>query len=186
MSADETQRPPRATPFPIRIWRAARLDPELYEEVEADRSALPQATIVVVLAALGFGIGSFANGGWSGILWTSVVMLVGWIGWACLAYWIGVGLLASPQTESDHGELLRTVGFSAAPGIVAVLGIVPGLNPWLFLVVLLWMFATMVVAIRQALDYCSTGRALAVCAIGIPVAFLLLAGVLLFTGPWPV
>jgi hypothetical protein len=173
------------TSFARRVWRAALLDADLYEEVEADRTALPQAALVVLVAALGFGIGSFSNGGWSGILWTTGVMILGWIGWAGLAYWIGAWLLPGPETVADHGELLRTLGFSAAPGVVAVLGLLPGLNPWLFLGVLLWMFSTMVVALRQALDYRSTARALAVCAIGIPFAIGLLAAVLLFTGPWP-
>jgi hypothetical protein len=161
------------------------LDPDLYEEVEADRTALPQAALVVVLGALGFGIGSLSNGGWMGVAWITGAMILGWIGWACIAYWIGAWILPGPETVTDHGELLRTVGFSAAPGCAAVVGLVPGLNPWLLLAVLLWLLAAMVVAIRQALDYRSTARALAVCAIGIPFAVLVLTVVLLFTGPWP-
>ena len=173
------------TAFWRRVYRAALLDACLYEEVEADRSALPQAALVVLLASLGFGIGSFENGGWVGIAWTTGGMLIGWAGWASISYWIGVGLLAGPQTESDHGELLRTIGFSAAPGLLAVFGLVPGSNPWLFFALVAWMFVAMVVAIRQALDYCTTLRAIAVCAIGIPFVTAILTLALLFTGPWP-
>lgn len=36
-----------------RMFRAAKLDVQLYEEVEADIGATTQATIVVVLASLG-------------------------------------------------------------------------------------------------------------------------------------
>ena len=186
MTVSDRMTPPRAPrPFGRRLILAAMLDAELYEEVEADRMALPQAALVVVLAALGFGIGSFANGGLAGVLWITLTMLSGWVGWACLTYWIGSRLLATPDTETDAGELLRTLGFSAAPGCCAVFGIVPGLTPWLFTVILIWMLATMVVAIRQALDYRTTARALAVCAVGIPFVLLLLIGVLLLTGPWP-
>jgi hypothetical protein len=42
----------------------------------------------------------------------------------------------------------------------------------------LWMLAAMVVAVRQALDYESTGRAITVCAIGFVVKF----GVLFLLG----
>ena len=65
------------------------------------------------------------------------------------------------------GQLLRTIGFSAAPGLIRVLGIIPGLYAPVFFVASLWMLVTMVVAVRQALDYESTGRAVAVCVIGL-------------------
>jgi uncharacterized paraquat-inducible protein A len=48
------------------------------------------------------------------------------------------------------------------------------------------MLVTMVVAVRQALDYRSTGRAIAVCAIGFPIYVVILVVTLLLTGPWPV
>jgi hypothetical protein len=38
----------------------------------------------------------------------------------------------------------------------------------------LWMLAAIIVAVRQALDYESTGRAVAVCAIGFAVNFAVL------------
>ena len=65
------------------------------------------------------------------------------------------------------GQLLRTIGFSAAPGLIRVLGIIPGLYVPVSFVASLWMLVTMVVAVRQALDYESTGRAVAVCVIGL-------------------
>jgi len=185
MTQDVTRRRTK-TSFWRRVFRAALLDADVYEEVEADRRALRQAAVVVALSALGFGVGSFENGGWSGILWTAVVMHLGWAAWALGAFWLGAGVLATPHTESDPGELLRTLGFASAPGILAALGCIPGLNPWLFAIVLLWMLATMVVAVRQALDYCSTGRAILVSVLTLPAALLPLAVVLLFTGPWPI
>jgi hypothetical protein len=177
--------PAPATPFVRRLWRAARLDACLYEEVEADRGALPQAAAVVLLASLAAGIGSFPNSGWTGIATMTAAAFVGWVGWAAITYAIGVWLLPGADTRSDPGELLRTIGFSAAPGVFAVLGAVPGANPWVFLAVGGWLLTAMVIAVRQALDYCTTLRAIAVCAIGFPLSALLLAIALLFTGPWP-
>ena len=79
---------------------------------------------------------------------------------------LGTRFLPGPETEADHGELLRTVGFASAPGVLRVLGVVPGAGPLVFVLVGIWMLVAMVIAVRQALDYESTGRALLVCVIG--------------------
>ena len=75
-------------------------------------------------------------------------------------------ILPEPQTKADHGELLRTIGFSSSPGLIRILAIIPGLAGILFLVTSIWMLVAMVIAVRQALDYQSTLRAVAVCIIG--------------------
>lgn len=157
-----------------RMIRAAELDVSLYEEVEADRDALKQATIVVVLASVAAGVGASARGGIGGLLFASISALAGWYVWAFLTYWIGTRFLAEPQTKADYGELLRTIGFSSAPGVLRVLGIIPGLTGLVFVVVSVWMLVAMVIAVRQALDYTGTLRAVAVCVIGWIVQVLIL------------
>ena len=92
--------------------------------------------------------------------------LVGWFIWAYLTYIIGTKLLSTPETEADYGELLRTIGFSSSPGLIRVLGIIPGLAGIVFLVAGVWMLVAMIIAVRQALDYQSTLRAVGVCIIG--------------------
>ena len=157
-----------------RMIRAAKLDAQLYEEVEADQGAMGQATAVVILSAVAAGIGNFSQGGISGILVLSVAALVSWYFWAFLVYMIGTRLLPEPATRADLGELLRTLGFASAPGLIRVLGIVPGFTQLVFMVAGLWMLIAMVIAVRQALDYESTLRAVGVCLIGwIAQAFLL-------------
>jgi hypothetical protein len=44
--------------------------------------------------------------------------------------------------------------------------VIPGLAPLVFFIASIWMFAAMVVAVRQALDYTSTLRAIGVCIVG--------------------
>ncbi len=149
-----------------RMIRAAKLDAQLYEEVEADRGAMRQATAVVILSAVAAGIGNLAAGGVGGILVLSVAALVSWYIWAFLVYMIGTRLLPEPATRADLGELLRTLGFASAPGLIRVLGIVPGLTDLVFMVAAVWMLIAMVIAVRQALDYESTLRAVGVCLIG--------------------
>ncbi|MFO8048990.1 MAG: hypothetical protein R6U29_08155 [Desulfosudaceae bacterium] len=75
-------------------------------------------------------------------------------------------MLPEPQTESSPGELLRTIGFSSAPGLIRVLAIIPGLATIVFLISGVWMLVAMIIAVRQALDYQSTPRAVGVCVIG--------------------
>ncbi len=149
-----------------RMLRAAKLDVQLYEEVEHDESALGQATMVVVLSALAVGIGSLGLGGLTGLISGTLAALFGWYVWAFLTYFIGTRLLPEPQTRADYGQLLRTIGFASAPGLIRVVGIVPGLGPIVFAVAGVWMLIAMVIAVRQALDYTSTWRAVGVCAIG--------------------
>ena len=154
------------TGFKNRIIRAAKLDVSLYEEVEADKGALGQAMGVVVLSSIAAGLGSIGRLGLGGILIGTVTALIGWYVWAYLTYFIGTKLLPEPQTKADHGELLRTIGFSSSPGLIRVLGIIPGLAGVVFLVASIWMLIAMVIAVRQALDYRSTLRAAGVCVIG--------------------
>lgn len=149
-----------------RMIRAAKLDPQLYEEVEADKGALGQAMAVVVLASVAGGVGSGRLGGLSGILIGTVGALIAWFIWAALTYFIGTKLLPEPTTRADVGELLRTTGFSSAPGLIRVLGLIPGLTGIVFFVSGVWMLIAFIIAVRQALDYRSTLRAVGVCVIG--------------------
>ena len=168
-----------------RMLRAAKLDIQLYEEVEADKGALGQAMLVVVLSSVAAGIGSFGSGGLGGILIGTIAALIGWYLWAYLTYFIGTKILPEPQTKADHGELLRTIGFSSSPGLIRVLGIIPGLTGIVFLVASVWMLVAMVIAVRQALDYESTWRAVGVCVIGWIVQTLILVLLFAFLGGPP-
>jgi hypothetical protein len=162
--------------FVQRMIGAARLDTAVYEEVERDRTATPQAMAVVVLAAVAGGIGM--GTGLRGLLLGTVLGLIGWAVWAWLIYFIGTRLLPEAGTHADTGELLRTMGFASSPGLLRVAGIVPVLGPLVVIVTFVWSLVTTVIAVRQALDYQSTGRAIGVCLIGWLVQVAILALVL--------
>ena len=106
------------TDFKDRIIRAAKLDVDLYEEVEADKGALGQAMGAVVLSSLAAGLGSIGKIGFSAMLTGTIIALIGWYFWACLTYFVGTKVLPEPQTKADVGELLRTIGFSSSPGLI--------------------------------------------------------------------
>jgi len=163
------------TRFKDRIIRAAKIDVNLYEEVEADKGALGQAMGVVVLSSIAAGIGSIERAWLSGIVIGTITALISWFVWAYLTYLIGTRFLPEPQTKADYGELLRTIGFASAPGLIRVLGIIPGLRWIVFLAASIWMLVATVVAVRQALDYQSTLRAVGVCIIGWIIQALIFA-----------
>jgi hypothetical protein len=104
--------------------------------------------------------------GIKGLVLGTIVALVGWFIWAFLTYYIGTRLLPEPQTKADYGELLRTIGFSSSPGVLRVLGIIPMIGNIINFICGIWMLIAMVIAVRQALDYKSTWRAVGVCLIG--------------------
>lgn len=149
-----------------RIVRALKLEANLYEEVEADKGAMGQAMGVVVLASISAGIGSITTAGFNGILAGTLTAVIGWFIWSYITFIIGTKLLPESQTKADFGELLRTIGFSSSPGLIRIVGIIPGLMGIVFLISGIWMLIAMIIAVRQALDYQSTFRAIGVCIIG--------------------
>jgi len=173
------------TPFVMRLIGALALDPVTYEEVEADRSATGQALLVVVLSSVGAGIGArgLGSGSMRSMIFISALSLLGWMAWALLTYQIGVKLMPEPETRSDVGELMRTIGFSAAPGMLRIFGIVPGASIPAFAITAIWMLIAMIVAVRQALDFRSTARAVAVCGLGWALAVAIAVGLGLVFGP---
>jgi hypothetical protein len=159
--------------FSERAIGAARLDPATYEEVEHDAGAMGQAATLIVLASLAAGIGAIRELGVIGVLLGAVITLAAWSLWAVITLFVGTRLLPGPKTEADFGQLFRTLGFSATPGLLQIAAIVPVVGAIIALAASLWQLAAMVVAVRQALDYDGTGRAIAVCLIGfIPYALL--------------
>ncbi len=154
--------------FLQRLVGAAALDAAIYEEVERDGGATTQAFAVVLLSSVAAGIGArgFGEQTVANIAFISIVSLMAWAAWALVTFEIGSRILPGAQTRVDVGELLRTIGFAATPGLLRVLGVLPGVTIPVFAITWIWMLVAMVVAVRQALDYRSTGRALAVCALG--------------------
>src|SRR5262245_37055926 len=148
-----------------RLIGSARLDARSYEEVETDPYANLQAVGVVLLsslaAAIGTGIRDLPT-----TLQLMMVALVSWIIWVLLTLFIGTKLFPERDTRADFSQVLRTTGFSASPGIFRIFGVIPGIRWLVFSIATIWMLCTFVVAVRQALDYTTTVRAVVVCLLG--------------------
>jgi len=170
--------------FVQRLVGAAALDAAIYEDVEADPGATAQAFAVVLFSSVAGGIGVLGlSGGPVNIAFFSMVSLLAWLGWALVTYAIGVFLLPEPQTDADTGELLRTIGFSSTPGLLRILGAMPPLAWPVMAATAVWMLLAMIVAVRQALDYTSTARAVAVCVVGWVLAIVCAIVLGLLFGP---
>jgi hypothetical protein len=121
---------------------------------------------VVLIANLAVGIGLGARQGTQGLIGITLASLVTWLIWAAVIWFVGTKILPTPTTSSSIGELLRTTGFALAPGVFRVFSAVPVFGYLIAFIVDVWILAAVVVAVRQALDYTSTWRAVAVCLTG--------------------
>jgi hypothetical protein len=154
-----------------RMMRAARLDSNLYEEVEHDLGATSQAATVVGIVALCGGLGNAikiaADGNIGGAVGAFVgqviVAYIGWIAWSYITYWVGTSMFKGVATP---GELLRTVGFAQTPGVLNILAFIPFLGGLVALVAGIWALVAGIIALRQALDI-TTGQAVITAIIGI-------------------
>ena len=170
--------------FLQRLIGAAALDAAVYEDVEADTGATAQAFVVVLLSSVAGGLGVHGlSGGPVNVAFFSMVALLAWAAWALVTYTVGAFLLPEPQTRVDVGELLRTIGFASTPGLLRVLAMMQPLAIPVFVATSAWMVLAMVVAVRQALDYTSTARAVAVCVIGWVLSVVVAVVLGLFFGP---
>ena len=156
-----------------RMIRAAKLDVTLFQEVENEEGSMNQAMAVVVISSVAAGIGSAGLGGPLGLVFGALAALVGWFIWAFLAHFIGTNMLAEPGTRATLNQVLRVAGFAAAPGVIRVFAFIPLLGGLINLAASLWMLAAFIVAIRQVLNYSSTGRAVAVCILGFLVQVII-------------
>ena len=171
--------------FTERMIGAAKLDVHVYEEVETDTGATSQAMGVVLLASLAGGIGAvgLGTGGLGSFIIGAIAALIGWVSWAFVTYIIGTRLLPEPQTRADVGELMRTLGFAQSPGLLRIFGSLPGVGPIVLGLTQIWLLVAMVVAVRQALDYHSTFRAVGVCLVGWVLSTVIGVVLLLFVAP---
>jgi len=149
-----------------RIFQAAKLEVRLYQRVKADKKAMGQAAGVVLLSSVAAGLGTITRAGLGGVVPGTITALIRWCLWAFLTYQIGTRLLPEARTKADIGQFARTVGFSAAPGLIRVFGILSPAAEMVFLVADMWMLVAMVIAVKQALDYVWTARAVGVCVPG--------------------
>jgi hypothetical protein len=167
-----------------RFIGALVLDVGAFEDIESDRHASMQSVIVVIAVCFagGFASTGLDVAGAAAFLTGTLLALGGWLVWVAAIAALGTGVLAQPQTSSNIPELLRMLGFASAPGVFVALAAMRAAAPIVLAVVAIWMIAAAVLAVRQALDFRSTPRAIGVCVAGFAVSAGVIAAVaMLFT-----
>ena len=163
-----------------RVFRSIKIDPDVYDEVQKDKTATLSAAFVVVISSLAAGIAAKQLGA-SSFIFAPILSLLSWFVWAYIVYFVGVKLFPDPKTKTSHAALLRAIGFSSAPGIIRVFGFTPELMTVTFVGSALWMLACMVVAVRQTLNFKSLWKALGVVIMSWFVQAFLLISILSLT-----
>ena len=189
--------------FIDRAIGAATLNVSIYEEVEHDTSATGQAAAMVALVAVANAIGSVATflitwemGDLPPLPWYVIASLVVahfsvncivffsyWVLWSLLTLFVGRKLFGG---TADLGEMLRTLGFAHAPGLLTAVVFIPVLGWIVAPVGWIWMLVCGIVAIRQALDF-GTGEAIGTVLIAWLVGGLVLAVIalsIIFSAYW--
>jgi hypothetical protein len=149
-----------------RLVGVLKLDAVAYEDIERDQRANTQALTIVILASLAAGLGAGLSLGLPALIRETVGAVAGWVMWAGVTYLLGTRVWPESETRTDMGELLRVIGFSYTPQFFSIFGVLPLIGTLVRVCVTLWLLATMVVAVRQALDYRSTARAFQVVVVG--------------------
>ena len=169
-----------------RMIGAARLQVSTFEDVGSDRSATRQAVLVVTIVTLATRIGTVGVGV-DGLLGWVAFAIFGWAVFAWVTYWVGTRLLPTPQTHADWGQLARVVAFALSPGVFVILGGMPGVGDLLFAVAYplasMWQLVAVVIAVRQALGYDSTRRAVGVVLVAAIPSFVVYYALVLALGP---
>lgn len=161
-----------------RMVGAMKADVQTFKEIESDPNAMSQAVTVIVIAGVAALIGNlFRVGIIYGVL-NLIVTLIGYGLWSLLVVVIGTKVMPEPTTKADFNEAFRVIGFTASPGVFNVAAIVPFLGPVIQLVISIWMIVIGVVAVREVLDYSSTGRAIVVCLLAAFVVWVVMVVVL--------
>ncbi len=164
--------------FGDRVIGALKLEANAFEDVERDPTAIGQSVGVIVLSAVSAGIGNIYWGGISGIVSTAITSLISFLIWSLIVWLVGTKLMPEATTKADFPETFRVLGFSAAPGLLGFITIIPILGYLIMFVIWLWTIAAMIVAVKAVLDYSTIGKAIVVVLIGFIINLIITALVL--------
>ncbi|MSP13652.1 MAG: hypothetical protein EXR62_11940 [Chloroflexi bacterium] len=149
----------------------------VYEEVEHDINATVQAFVVVVLVALSSVIGFALSGAFGGhgigigkAIGIIVAEIAGWLIWSYLTYLIGTRFF---HGVASYRELLRTVGYADAPGILTIFRFLPFFGGILLVLSVVWRVVAGILAVRQALNVDTTKAIVTMVISFIPYALLM-------------
>jgi hypothetical protein len=143
----------------------------IYREIATQPGATAPAIGILLLSCFVPGSVSIVYGTLGGILYS----FSGWAIWICLAYMIGAKIFPESPVDSGLLRLLRAGGFAASPALLGFFGLAAVVGHILPITTTVWVIAATAVAIREALQYRTTSRAVAVCLASWAGTLLILA-----------
>ncbi len=110
-----------------RLMRMVQFDHTVYREIADDENATIQAAAIVVVVAFLSALGSAiaARSFWMFLYTLVIVVPVGWLIWTGLVYLVGAKLFDGQGTFMG---LLRVLGFTMTPSLLAILAVIPCLG----------------------------------------------------------
>ncbi len=156
-----------------RVVGVLKLDVPTYEAIEQDGKATREAVLVVLVVAIAAGIGGLDNG-FAGFIVGIIGALLSWLIFSGFAYFFGTQIFGTPTTQANMEQVARTVGYARAPGLFQIFGFIPVLGAIIGFIAAIWGIVTVIIAIRQSLDF-STGRAIITGIIAAIAAAIVLA-----------
>lgn len=169
-----------------RMRCAARLASPLYRDVAAAGGSNRDALVVVLIAALGFGVGTLL--GWAvagspltglvaGIILEPLATLAAWVGGSVAAWVVGTWLAPSGARPAGFWSVARALAFAQTPNLFGVLAVLPApFRGGVWLVLRCWTLAASSTAIRESLGL-SGGRTLVTLVISAAIYAALLVGI---------
>ena len=138
-----------------RAAKAAILDGRIYHRIGDDPQEMFNAVMIVAMAALALGLGvgsaSASNLQSSPSQLTMALMastkLTMWIYWTGIVYLIGTKALGG---EAGFRTLLRNLGLTFGPGVLAAFAQVPAVGPIFLSLSFVWMFPAGLVAVNES------------------------------------
>jgi uncharacterized membrane protein YgdD (TMEM256/DUF423 family) len=166
-----------------RLLRAAVLDPRAYEGIGEQPEDMFRALGVVMAVGVAFSVGVRALPGidfgdtppLSAVLVSLSTVLTGWLVYTAIIYILGTLLF---RGKASFRQILRTLGIAYGPGVVTMLGAIPGAGGLLFLIGLVWILPSALIAVKSLQGY-DWVRTFIATAVGWVVALAILPGFLL-------
>lgn len=161
------------------VRRAMSLDQAFYREVAHDERYNQEALMVVIVAAVLTGIGSFLGGVFQGNFVGALIGLIvgvalavgGYYLWAYIVQFVGRSMF---QGQATTPQLLRTLGYAYGPTALGVLSFIPCFGGLIALIGGIWSLVCGFFAVRET-HRLSDGQTIVTVVVGWLVVAIIIA-----------
>ena len=153
------------------IFKSIKLDKNLYKDPNTfGELSLYYAGLIMMLEGIAGAI-ALSTIYKTNIIFSGITALLSWVVWGALIYVIGIKLFPDPNTNANFKKILVTVGLAHAPGLFRFFVFMPGLVVPIVFLTQFWIFASLIVGVRETLNFKSNLKSAGV----IIIAFLIIS-----------